>query len=139
MTAVEFHTGVDDAVGLAARLLRRAVRQQVRVLVTAPADVLQALDLALWAAEPREFLPHVRMPGTPAAVAARTPVWLSGTALLDGAPRVCINLGADPRPALEALDRLIEIVSTDADAVQAGRERWRAYRSLGLDVVHHGA
>ena len=70
LTEVEFHTGVADPVGFACRLLRKAYRQGARVLVTAPGPRLGELDRALWTFEERDFVPHVRVPGAGAAVAA---------------------------------------------------------------------
>ena len=132
MTEVEFHTGVADPVAFAGRLLRRAARQGVRVQVTAPPDVLSLLDRNLWTAEAQDFVPHVRMPGASAAAAARTPIWLTVAALQEDAPRVMINLGSEPATDAAALDRVIEIVSSDPDLAAEGRDRWRAYKSLGL-------
>lgn len=142
LTEVEFHTGVVDRVGFACRLLRKASRQGARVLVTAPDDVLAELDRALWVFEERDFLPHVRMPGTKPAVAARTPVWLAlDTALpgVDGAPRVVVNLGAEAPHDVAALERLIEVVSAEPDDAERGRLRWRAYKAAGLAIKHHAA
>ncbi len=132
MTEIEFHTGVADPVAFAGRLLRRAARQGVRVQVTAPPDVLSLLDLSLWTAEAQDFVPHVRMPGASAATAARTPIWLTTAALYEGAPRVLMNLGAARSSEAAALDRVIEIVSSDPDLAAEGRNRWRAYTAMGL-------
>ncbi len=139
MIEVEFHTGVADRVGFACRLLRKACRQGVRVLVTAPPETLAELDRALWTFEERDFLPHVRMPGAAAAVAARTPVWLAQRAGLEGAPRVLLNLGAEAPAALDVADRLIEVVTSDPDDAEAGRARWRAYKAAGLEIRHHAS
>ncbi|MDP2006239.1 MAG: DNA polymerase III subunit chi [Rubrivivax sp.] len=139
MTEVEFHTGVADSVGFTCRLLRKACRQGARVLVTAPDEVLRELDRQLWTFEEREFVPHVRMPGASAAVAARTPVWLAASTALAGAPGVVVNLGADAPDNIGALERLIEVVAADPEAATRGRERWRAYKAAGLDIQHHAA
>lgn len=139
MTEVEFHTGVADPLGFACRLLRKACRQGVRVQVTAPAPALAALDRELWTFDEREFIAHVRMPGTSAAVAARTPIWLVTRGDLPGAPPVLVNLGADAPPDPGVLERVIEIVSAEPDDAARGRERWRAYRAGGLDIRHHTA
>lgn len=135
MTEVEFHTGVGEPLGFACRLLRKAVRQGARVQVTAPEATLAALDRLLWTFEERDFVPHVRMPGAPVSVARRTPLWLSTAVQTDGAPRLLVNLGAAMPNAAAALDRVIEVVAAE-DAAQ-GRERWRAYKSLGLPMKHH--
>jgi len=139
LTEVEFHTGVADPVGFACRLLRKACRQGVRVLVTAPGALLAELDRQLWTFEERDFIPHVRMPGAPLPVARRTPLWLATSAGLPGAPGVVLNLGADAPPEPHALQRLIEVVAVDADEADRGRARWRAYRAAGLEIKHHAA
>ena len=139
MTEVEFHTGLADPVGFACRLLRKACRQGARVLVTAPEATLRELDRALWTFEEREFIPHVRMPGAAAGVAARTPVWLAGGASLPEAPAVVVNLGADAPADTDAVQRLIEVVSADPDDAARGRERWRGYKAAGLQIRHHAA
>ncbi len=143
LTEVEFHTGVADPVGFACRLLRKACRQGVRVLVTAEPGTLAELDRALWTFEPHEFLPHVRVPGATAEVAARTPVWLAEGAALPklppGAPRVLLNLGKPEAVDAALADRLIEVVGAEPDAVEAGRGRWRAYKAAGLSIRHHAA
>ncbi len=137
MTGVEFHTGVADPLDFACRLLRKAARQGVRVQVTAPPELLAELDRGLWTFEPSDFVPHVRMPGAPAAVARRTPVWLATTALQDDAPSVLVNLGADVPAEHAALERVIEIVSTQVDDAERGRQRWREYVARGLRPTHH--
>ncbi|MBK6470124.1 MAG: DNA polymerase III subunit chi [Betaproteobacteria bacterium] len=139
MIEVEFHTGVTDSVGFTCRLLRKACRQGARVLVTAPEPTLRELDRALWTFWELEFVPHVRMPGAAAGVAARTPVWLAGDTSTAGAPAVVVNLGADAPIEVGDLQRLIEVVSADPDDAARGRERWRAYKAAGLQIRHHAA
>jgi DNA polymerase-3 subunit chi len=137
MHEVEFHTGVDDALQFACRLLRKAARQGVRVQVTAPDQVLSHLDSLLWTFEEREFVPHVRVARVSPAVSARTSIWLTPAALVGDAPRVLVNLGADPPPNPLQLVRIVEIVSSDAEEAASGRLRWRHYKGLGLAIKHH--
>ena len=61
MPQVEFHSGVAAPLQYACRLLRKAWRQQVAVLVTAPPPLLAALDRELWTFEALEFVPHRRL------------------------------------------------------------------------------
>lgn len=140
LSEVEFHTGVADSVAFACRLLRKAYRQGVRVTVTAPAAVLATLDRELWTFEERDFVPHVRLgPGTPAALAARTPIWLLEGGAPAGAPPVLVNLGAEMPAADAPFERVIEIVSSDGEDAERGRSRWREYKARGLVVKHHAA
>lgn len=138
---VEFHTGVEDDIAFACRLLRKACRQGARVLVRAPAPQLARLDRELWTFVEREFLPHLRfrMPGPVPANAARTPVWLVEGDMPPDAPPVLVNLGDELPAGVEDFERIIEVVSADPDEARRGRARWRAYREQGLEVHHHGA
>lgn len=138
MPQVEFHTGVVDPLGFACRLLRKAYRQDARLLVTAPASTLDALDRALWTFDAQEFVPHLRVAaGAPDDALARTPIWLSSGEAPAPSPPVLVNLGADMPARPDAFERIIEVLSTDAGDVAAGRERWRRYKAQGLTVQHH--
>jgi DNA polymerase-3 subunit chi len=138
MTDVEFHTGVEEPLVFACRLLRKAQRQGVRVQVTAPMETLLGLDRLLWTFEERDFVPHARVPGAPARVLRHSPLWLTQEVQTgEGAPRVLVNLGAEMPDAAAPIDRVIEIVSAN-DAAQ-GRERWRSYKQWGVTLKHHEA
>lgn len=139
MQVVEFHTGLADPLAFACRLLRKAQRQGHRLLVTAPLLQLAELDTLLWTFDPQSFVPHVRLPEAAAALAARTPIWLCEQAPPGDVPPVLVNLGAPLAQGLERFRRLIEVVSHDVEDAQAGRERWRSYKALGLDIKHHVA
>lgn len=137
MTEVDFHTGVAEPVAYACRLLRKAVRRGARVQVTAAPEVLEALDRALWTFEPGEFVPHLRMPGAPADMARRTPIWLCVSAIEEDGPDVLVNLGAPAPQRLTPFRRVIELVSANPEEASQGRQRWRHYQSLGLPLNHH--
>jgi len=140
VTEVEFHTGVADKLGFACRLLRKACRKGVRVVVTGPTPLLDSLDRDLWTFEQQEFVPHLRLPrGAASPLAARTPIWLVDGTLPDGGPDVLVNLGAELPADLSAWQRVIEIVSAEPDDEAAGRQRWRSYKARGLPVTHHTA
>ena len=164
MAEVEFHTGVADPAAFVCRLLRKAYRQGARVLVTAPSAMLAQIDRSLWLLDERDFVPHVMLdhlkPSQELGHAALTPIWLmeslqellrdplwfaSGAAESpDGVarPSAVVNVGAAAPNAdvlLAAPWRWIEVVALDADEATRGRERWRAYKALGLEVVHHKA
>ena len=140
LTEVEFHTGVADRAAFACRMLRKAYRQGARVLVTAPEPVLAEVDRLLWTFDERDFVPHVRVPGAPEALAMRTPIWLAPQVTASpgpDAPTLVLNLGADAPPRPGALERLIEVVSDDRDDAERGRRRWRGYKAAGLEIRHH--
>lgn len=138
MTQVEFHSNVPEPLHFACRLLRKAVGQGHRVLVTAPADSLQALDRALWTFDAQAFLPHLRLGAKahPPADLARTQLLLAEQAEPSADAAVLVNLGADVPAHADGFARIVEIVGSDADSVSRGRSRWRTYVARGLQPTH---
>jgi DNA polymerase-3 subunit chi len=137
MQAVEFHTGLEDPVGFAVRMLRKAYGQGVRVLVTAPTPTLEQISRQLWLVFEREFVAHVLVARCSVGQLERTPIWLGPqVTLAPGEPTVVINVGADPPADPSRLERLIEVVSSEADAAAAGRKRWRQYKLEGFQISH---
>lgn len=141
MTDIAFHFNVAERTGYVCRLLRKALRQDARVVVTGDAATLAALDRELWRFDPLEFVPHVK-PAAGQPVPARlrdTPVWLVENPADGGHQDVLVNLGIDPPPGFERFARVIEVVSTDADDRSAARERWKMYASRGYAIQRHEA
>ena len=139
MPQVEFHTGVATPVHFACRLLRKAYRQQVAVLVSAPPDTLGALDRELWTFEAQEFVPHLRVRPGQALDAAlrRTPIWLCEGMPPRPHPAVLVNLGGQPPDGGEPFARIIEIVSPQPDGKREARARWRDYEARSWPIKHH--
>lgn len=141
---VAFHTGLADKPAYACRLLRKAWRSGARVIVTGAPEVLNRLDVQLWTFEQDEFLPHARRRGAEprdALLEARTPIWLADR--IDDWPaperQVLVNLGPALPAAFVRFARVIELVGTDEDDVQAGRRRWREYLGAGCQPKKHEA
>ena len=137
---VEFHSGVVDKLGSACGFLRQAGEAGAAVTVCGDGATLDRLDLALWCAEPLSFLPHVRLrPGLPIApsLLARTPIRLTERAEPPARGAVLLNLGPELADHWERYERVVEIVSNEADDAAAGRRRWRHYvQRTGIELVH---
>nr|WP_315196992.1 DNA polymerase III subunit chi [uncultured Aquabacterium sp.] len=139
MPRVEFHHGIGNKVSYACRLLRKAHRAGARVVVTADAAALQELNRELWTFDEQEFLPHVLADGEalPERLHA-TPIWLStDPASAPGERTILVNLGRSMPAGLERFERLFDLVSSEPDDRQEGRQRWKAYAALGWDVQPH--
>jgi DNA polymerase-3 subunit chi len=106
------------------------------VLLVRDRAQLARLDEALWTFSDQDFLPHA-VAGDPAAF--RSPVVLTDNDAIElPHHQILVNL-SDTVPACFArFDRLLEIVSTDPDDRQAGRERYAHYRQRGY-TLHHEA
>jgi DNA polymerase-3 subunit chi len=135
---LEFHTDVGDPLAYACRLLRKAYRRALKVVVCGDAERLMRLDTLLWTFEQLEFVPHARLRAgdrIDAALAARTPIWLADAAAAWPSADVVVNLGDAPVDEPGRFARIVEIVGDAPDERQAGRARWRHYATLGLTPV----
>lgn len=137
---VEFHHGMPDKMAYACRLLRKAYRSGVGVVVTGESAALRQLDRQLWVFDEQEFLPHVCVLGSQDWPARwqDTPIWLTDQPLRAPAGRqVLVNVGDSLPEGVESFDRFFEVVSTEPDDRQRGRQRWRQYEALGWTVKAH--
>ena len=136
MTEVAFHFNAPDKVAYACRLLRKAVGSGAKVVVTAGANDLQMLDVALWTFAPLEFVPHCRASANEAAQAA-SPVMLTDAVPAAPHQQVLVNLGGQVPDGFERFERLIEIVGTQDDDRLQARGRWKHYADRGYAITRH--
>ncbi len=137
MIEVEFHHGMSDKLAYACRLLRKAYRSGARVVVTADALTLKQLDRQLWVFDEQEFIPHVCALGDKALPPRLhdTPLWLTDAPASAPQPRqVLINIGSTIPEGVEPFERFCEVVSSDAQDRELGRQRWRSYKARGWHV-----
>jgi DNA polymerase-3 subunit chi len=139
MTEIAFHFNAPDKLAYACRLLRKAVANGARVVVTGEPASLQALDQLLWTFAPLEFLAHCRA-GSPAEQLMASPVVLA--AKIEGGPalphhEVLLNLGREVAPGYERFERTIEVVALDDEDRQLARLRWKHYADRGYSITRH--
>lgn len=135
---LEFHTDVADPLAYCCRLLRKAYRRRINVVVCGDADRLSRLDALLWTFEQLEFVPHARLRAgerPDAALQRHTPIWLADAAAAWPDVEVVVNLGQPPVDEPTRFARVIEIVGAEPAAREAGRARWRHYVGLALAPV----
>ena len=125
-----------DRVEGIARLLWRRARLRPHVLVLCPdAHFMQRLDARLWTVHPESFLAHAPV-GPDAERNAMQPILLACDVVRDNKPEVLINGGLELPPDLSGFAHIVDFVDDwDASLRQAARERFRAYRQLGLSPV----
>lgn len=139
MTEVMFHLDVDDRLGYACRLLRKACARDARVVVAAPPATLARLDELLWTFDEAEFVPHLLATGEVPARLRETPIWLVEDVTLAPHHDALVNLGDDLVAGFETFERVIEIVPVDDEPKQAARRRWRHYAERGYKLLQHRA
>jgi DNA polymerase III subunit chi len=139
VTDVAFHVNAADKRGYACRLLRKAYLQGARVLVLAEPPEAQALDAALWTFAGRDFIPHARLTDAP-ELQAHSPILIGHewpASMEKAQESVLLNLSHDFPEGFERFARVIEVVSQDTPDRERARERWKRYRSAGVEPAHH--
>lgn len=136
-----FHLEVDDRLGYACRLLRKACAVQGRVVVSAPAPTLARLDALLWDFDPAAFVPHLRVTGGDQVLPRLldTPIWLVDEVARAPHHEALVNLGDELVPGFESFDKVIEIVPDDEVHKLAARRRWKHYAERGYALKTHVA
>ena len=135
---VEFY--VLEAAGMAARLhfacrlAEKAYTKGHEVYAHTPsADVARQLDEMLWTFRQGSFIPH-QIRG---AEAARAPVRIGTGDTVQDSGELLINL-CDTAPDFAAgFGRVAEIVGGEPAARAAGRDRFRDYRTRGIEPQTH--
>ncbi len=133
MTKVDFYTGSEDKLRTACQLSHKAMQNGLRVLLHVPDDDTAAkLDQLLWHFPPTAFMPHCR---SNEAEAATMPVVIGRDEAFSHS-ELLISLHDTCLPFFSRFERVIEIVSQDADDAKLGRERYGFYRDRGYELRH---
>ena len=149
MARVDFHSQVGDKLTYTCRLARKIFSLATEtepikkiVIVGSPTDIDQ-LNQMLWSFSAEEFLPHCLIDDESAEF---TPILLA-TAYDElqfqniSHQDVFIHLGQDFLEDIEKITdrfaRVIEVVSLDEHEVLAGRQRYKQYRSMGVELFNH--
>lgn len=123
----------DDPLLLVCELAKRALEAGESTLILARSvEQAEALDEKLWAFDENAFVPHQIAGDDDDAI---TPVLIVPPGARTADRTLVINLREDC--AGGAFARVLEVIPAD-DAQRAGsRERWKAYKAAGLEVVKH--
>jgi len=135
MTEITFYTHADNPLDVARRVATKAHGQGKQVMIYAPdKTVADAIDRLLWTTPALGFVPHCRDSDT---LASETPVLIGTDADALRSADVMINLHTGQPPAFARFERLVEIVGLDEAGVEAGRERYRFYKTRGYALKTH--
>ena len=133
MTEISFYTFAENKLTVARQLTAKAVSRGMHVMLYAPdAALADRLDMMLWTTPAQSFLPHCR---DIHPLAAQTPVLIGENVDVLPQADLMINLHHERPPAFSRFGRLLEIVSTEADDIEQGRQRYRFYRERGYALT----
>jgi DNA polymerase-3 subunit chi len=138
-TRVDFYildaTEPAKRLGFACRLTEKAYGLEHRVYAhMATAQDAEKLDEMLWTFRQGSFVPHQLLTE---ATEKRAPVSIGTADSCETTGDLLINL-ADSAPAfITEFQRVAEIVGGDEQSRQAGRERFKQYRDMGIEPESH--
>lgn len=137
MTEIAFHFNAPDKLVHACRVARKLLRQDKRLVIQVPFELMDSLDSMLWNMAPHDFVAHCRA-GDAAAMLDASPIVLTQDAQAMPHTEVLLNLAGDVPQGFGSFEQLIEVVSAD-DAADRGaaRLRWKHYVQRGYALVRH--
>ena len=134
MTKIDFYTGVDDKLQTACLLSHKAMQSGLRVLLHTPDEATSdQLEQMLWQYPAAAFIPHCL---SDAEQAMEMPVIIGHQREPFPHSEVLISLHSTSLPFFSRFERVIEIVSQDAEDARLGRERYGFYRERGYEMRH---
>ena len=134
MTKVDFYTGSADKLRTACQLSHKAMQNGMRTVISLPdSSTHNALDRLLWHFPATAFIPHC---GSDADEAGQIPVVLDQGEEKFPHHDLLISLHDECLPFFSRFERVIEIISNDAEDSRLGRERFKFYRDRGYELRH---
>ena len=137
---VRRETSLDALESFACRLVETVWQRGHAVLVLAASDIAaRRLDDLLWTFREESFVPHRRVgsDGPVASEPASEPVIVSTPGVWASELDVLINLTASVPAEASRAARIAEIVPASGAGRDAGRERYREYRTRGFELRTH--
>lgn len=135
MIRVDFHSQVGDKILYACRLIRKARAANCKLIVLLDNEAQATeLDQSLWDFTSTDFLPHVMINDVRAAQTAIVLTESLQCALPHN--EILLNLSQSMPEGYSAFSRVIEIVSSQEQDAQAGRQRFRHYQQQGIKPSH---
>lgn len=142
MTKVDFYTGSPNKLRTACQLSHKAMQNGMRTVISMPtATTCDALDKLLWEYPATAFIPHCRSGDKdaehlPVLSLPKWPVVLDHGSEKFPCHDLLISLHDQCVPFFSRFERVIEIISTDAEDSRMGRERFKFYRDRGYELRH---
>ena len=138
MSRVDFYILADQSrhsiQHFACRLAEKAYLQGHKILIkTESADESRVLDNLLWTIQDDNFIPHAILDTSSNDDQA---VLISHENEAFNNFQLLINL-SNAAAQHSQVERIAEVLNQQTDSKQTGREHYKTYRNLGLELHHH--
>ena len=129
-------TGMHERYRFACKLIEKAYRSGSFCYVLTDTEAhSHTLDELLWTFRPNSFIPHQIYQG-------EMPQF-SNTVLIGNQPaplqwqKIILNLASNPLADLSNTEKVLEILDNDEQIKTLGRQRYRYYKQLGIELITH--
>lgn len=127
------YSSSEDLLKVVCRLTEKAVSHAHRVyILTKSAAQAERLDELLWQFKSTSFIPHII---TSTSQEQTEDVGIGETLPPTNFNGMLINLSSHTIDSIDQYARVNEIVGPDDESLSQGRERYRSYRSAGVEIV----
>ena len=126
-----FEKSPERQVESACRLCRKILRNAAKIWLHCPdPELQQQLDERLWSFDATSFLAHgIDQTHAPICISAQLPIAQAGSSTVEW---IVFNFNNHPLEQVTQFGHIIEIVENDESAKQIGREKYKAYRRMGI-------
>ena len=127
-----FEKSPERQVESACRLCRKILRNAAKIWLHCPdLELQQQLDERLWSFDATSFLAHgIDQTHAPICISAQLPTAQAGSSTVEW---IVFNFNNQPLEQVTQFGHIIEIVENDESAKQVGREKFKAYRRMGIN------
>lgn len=120
----------------ACKLIEKIYRSgQNCYVLTDSAEQAASMDKALWAFRAGSFIPHQIYTGIVPEL--EQTILIGGNDIPESRQNVIINLSENVPAITGHTERILEILDNSEACKQAGRQRYRHYQQLGLNITTH--
>jgi DNA polymerase-3 subunit chi len=118
------------------KVVSKAYKQGLKVYVQSEnAAQVEALDQLLWSFSPASFIPHTIIDEGDSNCTA--PVLIGGCSAPNGWEQLLISLTSAVAADVSRFTRVADFISNNEQDKQSGRDRFKAYRQLGVEPKTH--
>lgn len=135
MTRIDFYFNAGDKYEVMRKLVVKILQAGKSVFIfTRDAASRKRIDQYLWSTLPLSFIPHVECTHP---LASYTPVVIGENLSILLKPEVLLNFDKDLPDGFARFERMLEIVSENADDRILSRDRFRFFKERGYPVFTH--
>jgi len=125
-----------ERLDFACKLIEKIYRSGLNCYVlTDSVEQSESMDKLLWTFRPGSFIPHQLDNGLLPELSQT--ILIGNGNIPESRQNLVVNLSENVPPVKPETERILEILDNSESSKQSGRQRYRYYQQLGLEIVTH--